>query len=204
MNALATAGRVSAVVAALPLVACVSLRSEDYPSRWPALARGAPDCAPVAGTYADAGERVGRNVFERDSLSAQLGALKSTPFGMRTARVAISLPDDGAMDVTVSAPDGRPVGTLRFSRETGDFACRGGSIEMTARSAFSVQEQTAAQETETVALSKATDGSLVLARSQLAYGVTGGVIPVFASGVVSWSRFEAVASTRVGGGERSP
>lgn len=181
--------RCAALCAVAPLLgACVYFHREDYPSRWPALAAGVVDCSSVAGTYTDSGERVGANAFEHDSLSAQLGALKSVPFGMRTERVSIAFGDGGAMDVQVSAA-GRVVGTLRFLREDGDFECRAGSIVMNVRSGFSAVEQVAGWESETLSLATAADGSLILRRRQSAFGATGGVIPLLASGDLSWSRF---------------
>ena len=55
-------------------------------------------------------------------------------------------------------------------------------------------EQVAGWESETILLSKAVDGSLILKRSNSAVGVTGGVIPVIANETVSWSRFAILKS----------
>ena len=122
-----------------------------------------------------------------------LGHYKSQPFAFPTDRVRISFGDgDDVMEVKVWTMD-RPVGTIRFSRVAGDFKCYWGSIEIS-RSEFLAGAMVAGSETEAIRVSKAVDGSLILRRSDSAYGVTGGVIQIVAARVVSWSRFAAATA----------
>ena len=174
----------------MPLSACFHFGGQAYPAAWPAQMNGA--CSSIAGSYVDAGERIGTNSYKFDSLSSAIGHYKSLPFRPPTDRVAISFGDDGAMNVKVWGKE-RLVGAMQFSRDTSEFQCRWGAIEI-GRSEFSAGEQVAGWGSETIQLSKALDGSLILKRSNSAVGVTGGVIPVIANETVSWSRF-AIANS---------
>ena len=176
----------------LPLTACFSFGGEKYPPAWPSLSSEG-NCSSISGTYVDSGERIGENTFEHASLSSALGHYKSQPFAFPTDRVRISFGDgDDVMEVKVWTMD-RPVGTIRFSRVAGDFKCYWGSIEIS-RSEFLAGAMVAGSETEAIRVSKAVDGSLILRRSDSAYGVAGGVIPIVATRVVSWSRFAAATA----------
>ena len=171
----------------LPLCGCFFVRNESYPADWPALQTAAGECTSIAGAYADAGERVGRNAPPRDSLSGALGHFKPDTIDVRTDRVAISFSANGTMDVRFSAGS-RAAGTLHFSGAAGEYRCGPGTVTLS-RSKFTVADQSHGIETEAIELSKAADASLILERSTSVVGATGGFIPVVAFMVESWSRF---------------
>jgi len=189
--ALDTGCRILSFLFCLSMSACVYVGGQAYPSAWPAQTNHG-GCSLIAGTYADAGERIGANSFGFDSLSSAFGHYKSLPFPPPTDWVAISFGGDAVMNVKVGAKD-RDAGAMQFSANAGEFKCQWGAIEISS-SKSSAAEQVAGWEFDTILLSKASDGSLILKRSSSALGVTGGFIPIIATDTVSWSRFAIINS----------
>ena len=175
------------LVSCVVLTGCVVLSNPEYPSEWASLQSNYQNCRHIAGTYKNAGERVreGNWGSSFDSLSQLLGRYKAWPTATRPDRVRIAFAGDETL--TTEAWEGnRLVASIRFSANTDDFHCVDASIEFT-RSEV-VAEQVAGMQSETIRISKASDGSLVLKYSTAGFGLIGGILPAGGNGR-SWSRF---------------
>lgn len=170
-------------------IALTGCTSENYPDHWPPRRQLADACVALSGSYANKGFDTGKEFVESRRPKLHKFLFKD-PTGLdEVDRIKMEIGEDRVLRVS-ALRDSKVVGGTEYSEKDSTLNCDESGAKIDLYRGASTRKGTAivGYEFETVTVSKATDGSMLVKKSMGVYGLVYFIVPLGAEDE-RWYRF---------------